>query len=139
MSTIKVDAINATGGTTGMALASNGIVTIQGEGTATTNLQQGLAKCWCTITQGSTHTLVDSFNVGSIGDNGDGETTVNFTNTMGNSNWCASVTCGNENNRRGTYNANNTTRLKIEVYAVSSNTSAEDSDHVCGSVHGDLA
>ena len=58
---------------------------------------------------------------------------------MGNSNWCASVTCGNENNRRGTYNANNTTRLKIEVYAVSSNTSAEDSDHVCGSVHGDLA
>jgi hypothetical protein len=103
------------------------------------NLQQGLAKSWASIVQGTSHTLNDSLNVGSITDAGSGETAVNFSNNMGNSNWCASVTCGDENNRRGTYNANNTTRLKIEVYAVSSNTSAEDSDHVCGSVHGDLA
>ena len=121
-------------------VTSAGDITITGEGgSATQSLQQGLAKSWASILQGTSHTLNDSLNVGSITDAGSGETAVNFSNNMSNSNWCASVTCGNENNRRGTYNANNTTRLKIEVYAVSSNTSAEDSDHVCGSAHGDLA
>jgi hypothetical protein len=131
-SILKVDTI------TGVATA--GSIAITGEGNSTTtNLQQGLAKSWASIVQGTSHTLNDSLNVGSITDAGSGETAVNFSNNMSNSNWCASVTCGNENNRRGTYNVNNTTRLKIEVYAVSSNTSAEDSDHVCGSAHGDLA
>ena len=106
---------------------------------ATNFVVNGSAKAWASIVQGTNHTLNDSLNVGSITDAGAGETAVNFSNNMSNGNWCASVTCGNENNRRGTYNVNNTTRLKIEVYAVSSNTSAEDSDHVCGSAHGDLA
>ena len=132
MSTILVNTL------TGTSTAGSIVVTGEGNST-TTNLQQGLAKSWASILQGSSHTLNDSLNVGSITDAGSGETAVNFSNNMSNSNWCASVTCGDENNRRGTYNANNTTRLKIEVYAVSSNTSAEDSDHVCGSVHGDLA
>ena len=132
MSTILVNTLTGT--------STAGSIAVTGEGNSTTtNLQQGLAKSWASIVQGTSHTLNDSLNVGSITDAGSGETAVNFSNNMSNSNWCASVTCGDENNRRGTYNANNTTRLKIEVYAVSSNTSAEDSDHVCGSVHGDLA
>ena len=49
----------------------------------TSYIFNGVAKCWCAITQGSTHTLVGSFNVSSIDDGGDGETAVNFTNTMG--------------------------------------------------------
>jgi len=119
---------------------SAGNITITSEGgSATMQLQQGVAKAWASVVQGATHSTNDTLNVGSITDAGSGETAVNFSNNMSNSNWAASVTCGNENNRRGTFNANNTTRLKIEVYAVSSNTSAEDSDYVCVSAHGDLA
>ena len=86
MSTLKVDAINATGGTTGMALASNGIVTIQGENTATTNLQQGLGKAWTNFNGTGTIASRDSFNVGSLTDQGTGEYDINFTTNMGNAN-----------------------------------------------------
>ena len=44
-----------------------GSVTIQGEGTATTNLQQGLAKVWGQG-EGDTTTLIDSFNQVSLHD-----------------------------------------------------------------------
>ena len=123
---------------TGVSTA--GSIAVTGEGNSTTtNLQGGLAKCWCTVTQASTHVLDDSFNVSSIADGGAGETTVNFTNTMSSSNWCSNVTSGSENNIRGIFNANNTTRLKIESYQISSNSTAADAADVCGTVHGDLA
>ena len=105
----------------------------------TSYIFNGVAKCWCTVTQASTHVLDDSFNVSSIADGGAGETTVNFTNTMSSSNWCSNVTSGSENNIRGIFNANNTTRLKIESYQISSNSTAADAADVCGTVHGDLA
>jgi|TARA_Y100000289_G_scaffold63587_1_gene74265 hypothetical protein len=82
MSTIKVDAIQHTGGTTGMALASNGIVTIQGEGTATTNLQKGLAKSRIEYTTASTFVTSASFNIASLTDGGAGAGYPVFTNNM---------------------------------------------------------
>ena len=124
---------------TGVSTA--GSIAVTGEGNSTTtNLQQGLAKCWCTVTQDSSHTLDDSFNVGSISDGGEGETTVNFTNIMANSTWCANTTGGSNSNRHLVFNANNTTRLKLECYQVrSAGESAVDSGDSCGVVHGDLA
>ena len=66
-----------------------GSITVQGEGTATTNLQQGLAKVWGVVDQtDSTHVIDDSFNLGSVTDNGTGRTQFNFTNTMNNSTYC---------------------------------------------------
>ena len=95
MSTLKVDAINATGGTTGMALASNGIVTIQGEGTATTNLQQGLAKSWNSASNAAVTS--DSLNQSSSSDNGTGDYTYVFTNAMSNTGYCADGTVAQDN------------------------------------------
>ena len=64
-----------------------GSVTVQGEGTATTNLQQGLAKQWCHF-DGSAGTLSldDSFNTASLTDNSTGNYSAFFTSAMASNN-----------------------------------------------------
>ena len=60
-----------------------GSVSIQGEGTETTNLQQGLAKAWTTIdADASTADALDSFNEDSIDDTAAGKYAINFANNM---------------------------------------------------------
>ena len=64
-----------------------GSITIQGEGAATTNLQQGSVKCWVHYDQkgdsGSTQVL-DSFNESSVLDVSGGSYEVNVTNNFNN-------------------------------------------------------
>ena len=62
-------------------------ITVQGEGTATTNLQQGLAKAWAYIDGTGTVALRESFNIGSLTDNGTGNYTTNLTNSMSSANY----------------------------------------------------
>ena len=57
-----------------------GSVTVQGEGTATTNLQQGLLKAWNRFDGSAMNTVLDSFNYSSATDNGTGDYTLPFTN-----------------------------------------------------------
>jgi len=57
---------------------------IAGEGTATTNLQQGLAKVWCNYNGTGTVQIDDSLNTASITDNATGTQTITFTNVMAN-------------------------------------------------------
>ena len=122
MSTFKVDTLQSTTG---------GAVTLT---------KQSAAKCWFQIIQDTTHTIEGSFNVGSITDAGAGETAVNFSNAMSNNDWSGVLTCQGSNNRRAVNNAPNTTRIKVEVYQVASNTSPIDANNgVSGQVHGDLA
>ena len=109
-------------------------------GNVTQNTVQGIAKCWFQIVQDSTHSINDSFNVGSLHDGGAGETTVNFSNVMTNDDWSGVLTAQNSNNRRAVSNAPSTTRIKVEVYQVSANsTPADATSGVSGTVHGDLA
>jgi len=68
-----------------------GSVTVQGEGTNTTNLQQGLAKAWILGTNGAA--LTDSFNIASGTDQGTGFYDYAFTNNFGNANYSASGVC----------------------------------------------
>ena len=69
-----------------------GDITITSEGgAATQSLQQGLAKCWANL-NGSTFGLRDSFSVASAVDNGTGDYTINFSNTMNNSNYSSVAT-----------------------------------------------
>ena len=69
-----------------------GSITVQGEGTATTNLQQGLSKCWCLFEGDGTPAITDSFNITFTTDNGTGDYTFAITNNMSNGNYC--VPCG---------------------------------------------
>ncbi len=78
--------------------------------------------------------------MGSIADNGAGETTVNFTNAMSNNDYSGVLHVQSANNRRAMSNAPSTTRIKVEVYQVSSNSTAADATGgVSGTAHGDLA
>jgi|TARA_X000001388_G_C2222605_1_gene119837 hypothetical protein len=60
---------------------ASGSTNIVAEGTATTNLQQGLIKAWMDL-NGSTFGLRDSFNVSSATDNGGGNYTKTLTNNL---------------------------------------------------------
>jgi hypothetical protein len=76
-SELRVD--NLKGSTTG------GSINVLGEGTsATTNLQQGLAKAWCQFNQDSTQAFRDSLNMATITDNATGDSTLTYTNNMNN-------------------------------------------------------
>ena len=58
-----------------------GSIAVTGEGNSTTtNLQQGLLKCWGISNDGANN--LDSFNVGSATDNSTGNYTKTFTNNM---------------------------------------------------------
>ena len=63
-----------------------GSITVQSEGTATTNLQQGLTKVWCKFDQINSNTTRDSFNVSSVTDVNTGRHAPNFTNNMNGTN-----------------------------------------------------
>ena len=89
MSTIFADKFKNTSGGNNVkvnqlsGIDTAGSITVQGEGTATTNLQQGLSKWWCAVIQ-ATNTVKDSFNVSGTTDTGLGRTQYGYTNNMAN-------------------------------------------------------
>ena len=76
--------------------ASTGIMTfhkeIKGEGTNTTNLQQGLIKVWNHYDQNTGNDIRDSFNVSSVTDNTTGQMKTTFTNAMNNNFYSVNAT-----------------------------------------------
>ena len=94
MSTLSVDTItgkttstNITIGSTPVVSASANSLTIRGEGSNQTSIQQGLCKCWTNFTGITNTTERDSFNVSSLSDVDSGRTTVNINNDMANANY----------------------------------------------------
>ena len=102
MSNILVQNIKHTNNTTAMTINTSGHVatdTIKGNtsagsisvvgegGSTTTNLQQGLCKCWVNYTGITTTAERDSFNVTSLTDISTGRTTINIANDMSNANY----------------------------------------------------
>ena len=85
---IEVTNLKYDSDTTSMIISNAGQVTIQGEGTNTTNLQQGLCKAWVNFNgQASGAASRDSFNVSGMTDNGTGDHTTSFSNAMANTNY----------------------------------------------------
>ena len=79
MSTILVNTLTGTSTAGSIAVTSEG-------GSATTNLQQGLAKHMCNFNM-STASVADSFNNSSLTDSATGQFVANLTNNMGNANY----------------------------------------------------
>jgi hypothetical protein len=77
-------AANITIGSTPVVSASANSLTIRGEGSAQTSIQQGLVKSWINFNGKNTVAIGDSVNVGSLVDRGTGLYTQNFTTSMGN-------------------------------------------------------
>ena len=88
MSTIVTDTITGkstattiTIGSTPVVSASANSLTIRGEGSAQTSIQQGLTKVWADY-PGAASSITDSFNVATITDSSAGVSTINFTNNF---------------------------------------------------------
>jgi len=86
MSTLRTNALEGVD-------AKNSITIVAGAGNiTTTNVQEGLAKCF--INQISGQTIRDSFNVGSLTDTGTGIYQTNFTNSFNNNDYVvSSINC----------------------------------------------
>ena len=95
-SQIKVDEIKNVAGqyeiktNTFKGQTTAGSITVQGEGTATTNLQQGLCKAWVNFTGISSTAERDSLNISGLTDEATARTTVSYTNNIGNANYTGS-------------------------------------------------
>ena len=148
MSTLVVDTLTGkstattlTIGSTPVVSASANSLTIRGEGSAQTSVQQGLAKAWARIAGDGT-SIVDSFNVARHADDGTGIGTATFTAAMADANF--SYTGGTATAstyltnlvRRGDADAAGTGKY---VCANTSNAAADTTYARTLTIHGDLA
>ena len=112
-----------------------GSITIQGEGTATTNLQQGLVKVWCYWED--TNTVRDSFNSSGLTDNGTGDGTYSYTNNMANDDYAH--TCNGSEQVMSPLNSGNTLAGSVRIYSKYHSDSFIDAEEVSLQITGDLA
>ena len=95
MSTIFADKFKNTSGGNNVkvnqlsGIDTAGSITVQGENTNTTNLQQGLNKVWFTL--GVDAVQDDSFNCSSVDDDGTGDYGIHFTNDFNNALYSAGI------------------------------------------------
>ena len=140
-SQLKVDTL------TGVTTA--GSIDVTGEGNSTTtNLQQGLAKMFCTFNGTSTIAIADSFNASGITDRGTGLYTVTIGNDMASGNHTPSTSCKKEDGTddgnlmsvagSGTGYTNVATEVRVLTRRVE-DTALLDSPAVYVLTHGDLA
>jgi hypothetical protein len=98
MSTLVLDTITGkststtvTIGSTPVVSASANSMTIRGEGSAQTSIQQGLTKCWLLVAADGA-SILDSLNVSSHDDDGTGDGGVHINNDMGSVNYVVQLT-----------------------------------------------
>ena len=123
-----------------------GSIDVVGEGNSTTtNLQQGLSKCWARWDGSGTAANKDSFNIASFTDNSTGTYTQTFTNAFSNANFSIVTGVGEEtaggNRGIGIQNAPTTTTTPFYSFTFPSSggTSANDVNLQCADWQGDLA
>ena len=137
MSTLNVDAL--------VGNTSANAITVRGEGTATTSLQQGLAKAWAfKFSDGSG--FGDSFNMSSIDDDGTGDYGLNYTNAFNNTSYVpvqsisGGVAAGNSDGHFAEVETANTTSAECENWYGDAGTNATFIDWpVRHTFFGDLA
>jgi hypothetical protein len=118
-----------------------GSIDVVGEGNSTTtNLQQGLAKCWSvnfTLTS-SSGADEDSFNLASTTDNSTGDASLNFTNVYANRGFTSHAMAGNNADVFGTTKyADATTFARLQLYRQSTTSVVDNA--FSATTHGDLA
>tara|TARA_R100000329_G_scaffold77124_2_gene66298 strand:- start:2575 stop:2973 length:399 start_codon:yes stop_codon:yes gene_type:complete len=113
---------------------------------AMSTVAEGSAKVWSNLNGTGTIALRDSFNVGSATDQGTGDYTINFTNSMNNDDYSVSANAGQSDKNFPRVCACGT--AADSGFATSShgilsqrpdNQADDDMEFVVSSVHGDLA
>jgi len=137
----KSTATTITIGSTPVVSASANSMTIRGEGSNQTSIQQGLIKGWIRFDGSGTIAIDDSFNYASITDNGTGDYTATLSTAMGNVNYAPVAGAGDVN-----YGAkidlehsdtNTTTAMRLRTAGTVSGTG--DTDLVSIHIAGDLS
>ena len=120
-----------------------GSITVQGEGSATTNLQQGLSKSWCRWESSGTASVEDSFNHSSMTDNGTGDQTITIASAMANTTYAhvgmaggGSTNLATIQQQQSSHAATTTAQRYETVYA---NGSVYDWPSINAALFGDLA
>ena len=117
-------------------VTSPGNITITGEGSATMQLQQGLAKAF---NRGeSSAALVDSSNITSGTDNGTGDYTYAFTNNMNNTSYGVVSTCNYANISSFDHAELTTASYNVRIFSRVDSLTNDDARN-CQVVTGDLA
>lgn len=135
MSTLNVDAL--------VGVSSANAITVRGEGSATTSLQQGLAKHWVIFPPSAT--ADDSFNNSGITDNSAGDFSLARTTNLGSANYSTQIngdtTNGSDAGLTSHFgdNRNLTSSVTRCVFLRSTDFAAYDADGMCATIHGDLA
>ena len=151
MSTVVLDTITGkstattiTIGSTPVVSASANSMTIRGEGSAQTSIQQGLAKAWVNFDGTAAGAAArGSFNLASMTDSGTGLYVCNLTNAFANTNDCAATSSASAATT-GSDNRNISTTI-TSASAIDSRVSNAASGAVLDtainyvSAHGDLA
>jgi hypothetical protein len=128
-------------GSTPVVSSSANSMTIRGEGSNQTSIQQGLIKGWIRFDGSGTIAIDDSFNYASITDNGTGDYTATISTAMGNVNYAPVAGAGDVN-----YGAkidlehsdtNTTTAMRLRTAGTVSGTG--DTDLVAIHIAGDLS
>jgi len=110
-------------------------ITVQGENTATTNLQQGLAKVWCNHSHDGS--IQDSFNVSSVTDQATASHDINFTNSISNSVYSAG--CGAFGTSQKTFGVIRTSATSSYRCNTYNDAGSADERDTASLAHGDLA
>lgn len=141
MSTLIVDTLTGkstattiTVGSTPVVSSSANAMTIRGEGSNQTSIQQGLCKMWARLDGTGTIALDDSFNVGGTTDSGTGNYVFTFTTNMGNANFNVAHSSANQ---MAFHSAEATS--SVTILCRDGDDANEDVDPAFSNVHGDLA
>ena len=123
--------------------STTGTLTLTGEGSATTDVTQGLAKCWVNFNSTS-FGVSDSFNLTGATDNGTGDYTVTIASDMGNVNYSANATGYKPSATFGIVTNNNSSffaagSLRVETVEIDGGEDSTDFIQLCITFHGDLA
>ena len=128
MSTLRTNALEGVD-------AKNSITIVAGAGNiTTTNVEQGLSKVWV---NNSASAIVDSLNASSFTDNGTGDFTTTFTNSMNNITYSPKGSCPVAE-IFSVEALSSSSSVTVNVFQRSDSFSATDQTHFFD-VHGDLA
>ena len=136
----KSTATTITIGSTPVVSASATSMTIRGEGSAQTSIQQGLAKAWANFNGSGTVAFRDSFNASSLADDGSGLYTTSYSNNFSSINYSFTY-CGGQSKAETTYQMGtaNTVVGSHQIQLKNAAGSVTDRNYICGTFHGDLA
>ena len=121
---------------TGVTTAGSIVVTGEGNST-TTNLQQGLAKVWSCVEQGTT-SFDDSFNCSGITDVATGRFTPAFSNNMNNALYSLTGCC-DANGAVAVYGSKTSSSIQLQTGDALGSSGLADYDDAMSTIHGDLA